>query len=103
MKKLFMGLLVSFVAVQAYADKEYVCVDSKTGRDAGKLRGENGYIIYSNLRTSAEGWMLTINEDGQLYNADLMVKHGQPFFVGTVTYENFKLLVNISGHKMICD
>lgn len=24
MKKLFMGLLVSFIAVQAYADKEYV-------------------------------------------------------------------------------
>ncbi|NUN06892.1 MAG: hypothetical protein HUU57_14165 [Bdellovibrio sp.] len=103
MKKLFVGLLVSFIAVQAYADKEYVCIDSKTGKDAGKLRGENGYIIYSNLRTSAEGWMLTINEDGELYNADLMVKHGQAFFVGNLTYENFKLLVNISGRKMICD
>lgn len=103
MKKLMMGLLVSLMAVHAYADKEYVCIDLKTGKDAGKFRGENGHIIYSNLRTSAEGWVLKINEDGQLYNADLMVQHGRPFYVGAVVYENFKLLVNMSGHKMICE
>lgn len=103
MKKFIIGLLVSFLATQAYADKEYVCIDSKTGTDAGKIRGENGQIIYSHLRTSTDGWILTITEDGELYNADPMVQQGRTFYVGTVGYESFQLLVTISGHKMNCE
>ncbi|WP_142696351.1 hypothetical protein [Bdellovibrio sp. NC01] len=103
MKIFFMGLLVSLLAVQAHAAKEYMCVDLKTGEDAGKFSGANGEITYSNLRTSTDGWILTINERGELYNADSMVQHGNPYYVGSITYENFKLLVNINGRKMICE
>lgn len=103
MKKFLIGLLVSFLAVAAHADKEYVCIDLKTGMDAGKFTGENGHIIYSNLRTSSEGWVLRINEDGQLYNADPMVQHGKEFYVGSVSYESFQLFVTISGRKMSCE
>lgn len=103
MKNIFLSLLVSLLTVQAYAAKEYMCVDLKTGEDAGKFSGANGEIIYSNLRTSTDGWILAINERGELYNADSMVQHGNPYYVGSITYENFKLLVNISGRKMICE
>lgn len=103
MKKFVIGLLVSFLATQAHADKEYVCIDLKTGADAGKIRGEYGHIIYSNMRTSTDGWILTITEDGNLFNADPMVQQGRTFYVGTVGYESFQLLVTINNHKMTCE
>ena len=58
--------------------------------------------MYSNLSTSSDGWLLTITEDGKLYNADLMVNHGKDFYAGEVKYENFKLLLTINNRNMYC-
>lgn len=110
MKKMILGLFISLVTFQAHADKDYLCFDAKTGADAGKLaavgseldQNGNGKLIYSNLSTSTDGWLLTITEDGKLYNADPMVQHGKDFYVGEVGYENFYLLLTISGRKMYC-
>lgn len=110
MKKFLVGIFVLAATLQARADKEYLCIDAKTGADAGKFftAGENpdadrsGKIIYANLRTSTDGWILKITEDGNLYNADSMVRGGKEFYVGKLTLENFHIAVTINNRKMLC-
>ncbi len=111
MKKFIFGILTSSLVTQTLAAKEYLCLDLDTKTEAGKLMDvvipsdKYGYgtMMYTKLRESNDGWMLTITGDGQLLNADPMVSHGRDFLVGTLRYENFYTLqVQISGNKMSC-
>jgi hypothetical protein len=111
MKKIILGLLVASFAIQSYANTEYRCLDASTGLDGGKFTSTglpadangNGSIFYSYSSASSEGWLLTITEDGKLYNADDMVRHGKDFHVGEIKYENFQLIATINGRKLYCE
>lgn len=111
MKTYILGLLFLVMSAQVQAETHsYGCIDAKTGKDAGKISSgvphendNSGIIIYSYEKSSNEGWILKITEDGDLYNADDMVQQGREFKVGSLIYENFKLEVVIKDRKMICD
>ncbi|MEN0059368.1 MAG: hypothetical protein AAGB31_11085 [Bdellovibrio sp.] len=107
---LFLVLFFNFSLAHANSDKVYYCLDMKTGGDGGKFsaagsvdKDGNGQIIYSGLSSSNEGWLLTLTEDGKLFNADLMVKQGDSFYVGQISYESFQLRLEIKGRKLICE
>lgn len=112
MKKLVLGLLVSFLTVQAFADNKYECRNASTGKIAGKVTIEKDHILFSKLLSSNEGWILTRGSDGTLYNADPMVQYGRNFIVGKlefIPYELsyttkvfYRLLLSINSEVMDC-
>ena len=106
----FLALSFNISLAHAASEKVYHCLDMKTGADGGKFsatgskdQNGDGQILYSHLSSSSEGWLLSLTEDGKLYNSDLMVKHGRYFQVGEITFESFQLRMEINGRKLICE
>lgn len=104
----FLTFVVSAV-VQAAQPRVYTCIDAKTGVAAGEFQaaGPNaqgeGQIVYSNLNGSSDGWLLAVTESGDLYNGDMMVKHGERFYVGSIVFEGFQLFLEINKRKLNCE
>lgn len=89
--------------------REYFCVDAQTRSDAGKLSVDPSprvdgkrEVTYSNMRSSSDGWSLTLTREGQLYNDDSMVQFGRAQYVGSIKGNASRLLVDINARKMVC-
>ena len=107
MKKYALMALISTISFQTFAS-DYYCFDKTTGADRGKIEvtkrlPDSGAILtYSNLSSSTDGWVLRLTKNGNLYNADNMVKNGHDFLVGQVKVVATGLEVQIQSLHMSC-
>jgi hypothetical protein len=105
---LFCLTLLLSAVVQAAQPRVYSCIDAKTGVPAGQFQAAlpvdgEGRIMYSNMNGASDGWVLAVTEDGEIYNADMMVKHGERFYVGSLQFEGFQLFLEINKRKLSCE
>ena len=102
------SLLMALVLASAFQAHAYNCSDKVTGAEAGKFEeipttDGSQKITYMSNRTTTEGWELLVANNGNLYNADMMVQNGKDVLVGKLEMKSYYFALTLNGRQLVCE